>query len=67
MLYIGYLGEEKVLSKWTAMLGGFVPFFAMFALVFYHFVRPKYDFANYVLFLHLFDSVVHVWVGIHVQ
>ena len=55
MLYIGYLGEEKVLSRWAAMLGGFVPFFAMFALIFYQFVKPKRNFANIVLFsLYLF-------------
>jgi len=50
MLYTGYLGEEGKLTRLTAMIGGFVPFFLMFAFIFITFVRPKYVFANYVLF-----------------
>lgn len=57
MLYIGYLGETKVLTRWTAMIGGFVPFFAMFALIFYRFVRPKFDLAN----RYLFGAYLLVW------
>lgn len=50
MLYVGYLGETNVLSRWTAMVAGFIPFFAMFAIIFYRFVRPKFDLANRYLF-----------------
>jgi len=57
MLYIGYLGETKVLTRWTAMIGGFVPFFAMFALIYHRFVRPKFDLAN----RYLFGAYLLVW------
>jgi len=50
MLYIGYLGESEIISKWWAMLGGFVPFFAMFVLIFYQFVNPTKNLANQILF-----------------
>ena len=50
MLYIGYLGETGVLDKITASITGFVPFFAMFGVVYYNYVRPKYSLANRLLF-----------------
>jgi len=50
MLAIGYLGETKVLARVTADFFGFVPFFAMFYLIFVKFVQPKYVFSNYCLF-----------------
>jgi bacteriorhodopsin len=50
MLYIGYLGETEVLERWTAMTSGFIPFFAMFGLIFAKFVYPKYLLDNYILF-----------------
>jgi predicted metal-binding membrane protein len=50
MLYTGYLGEEGKITRLTAMIGGFIPFVLMFAFIFMTFVRPKYVFANYVLF-----------------
>lgn len=50
MLYTGYLGEEGKLTRLTAMISGFVPFVLMFSIIFMIFVRPKYVFANYVLF-----------------
>ena len=51
MLYIGYLGEVNYLSKWVAMLGGFVPFVAMFSLIYYKYVQPKYRSDNYILYI----------------
>ena len=39
MLYIGFLGETKVLARSTADLVGFAPFFAMFYLIFVKFRR----------------------------
>jgi len=50
MLYIGYLGEAKVLDRLISFLGGFIPFFAMFYIIYTTFVLPKYCFENYVLF-----------------
>jgi bacteriorhodopsin len=57
MLFIGFLGETKVLSTAFATIGGFVPFAAMFYLVYVNFVKPKYLFANYVLYF----FYVFVW------
>jgi bacteriorhodopsin len=39
MLYTGYLGEVGTLSKVVAMVLGFVPFFLMFAMIYYVFMR----------------------------
>jgi bacteriorhodopsin len=50
MLYLGYLGEKQQLGRTTSMLTGFVAFFAMFAIIFMTFVKPKYNTANYVLY-----------------
>lgn len=50
MLYIGYLGETKVLSRFSAMIGGFIPFVAMFYLIYRNYVSPKYSLANMILF-----------------
>ena len=50
MLYIGYLGEVGTLSKMTAMIGGFIPFFAMFGIIAYKFLLPKYNLDNYLFF-----------------
>ena len=50
MLYVGFLGETKVLERSTADFVGFVPFFAMFYLIFVKFVQPKYVFSNYCLY-----------------
>jgi bacteriorhodopsin len=51
MLYIGYLGETQRISRLSAMIGGFVPFVVMFFLVYWNYVMPKYNLANWVLFL----------------
>jgi len=50
MLYIGYLGEEKVLSRLWAMILGFIPFIAMFATIFFQYIKPAASLANKVLF-----------------
>jgi bacteriorhodopsin len=50
MLYIGYLGETEKLSRFVAMIGGFVPFAAMFYLIYLNYVSPKYSMANWILF-----------------
>lgn len=51
MLYIGYLGETAVLDHTMAMLIGFIPFVIMFGIIYYTFLKPKYIFANYSLFV----------------
>lgn len=51
MLYIGFLGETKVYNKWNAMILGFIAFFIMFSIIFYSYVKPKYVFDNYILFM----------------
>jgi len=50
MLYAGYLGEIGKINRWTGMIAGFVAFVLIFAIIFFLFVRPKFVFANYVLF-----------------
>lgn len=50
MLYLGYLGETKVISSLIACLIGFVPFAGMFYIIYKQFVVPKYNFANYCLY-----------------
>lgn len=50
MLYIGYLGETKVLNMFTACFAGFIPFAVMFYIIFNNFVGPKYLLSNYVLY-----------------
>lgn len=50
MLYIGYLGEARVLPRTWAMLGGFVPFAAMFYMIYVAYVKPLYKRSNYVLY-----------------
>jgi len=50
MLYIGYLGDTGKWGRNEASMLGFIPFFGMFAIIFYTFVRPKYVQTNYILF-----------------
>jgi bacteriorhodopsin len=50
MLYAGYLGEIHVLDRMTANVAGFLPFFAMFGLIYWKYVMPKYNLANRTLF-----------------
>ena len=50
MLYIGYLGETKVLDRWTASFLGFIPFIGMFYILFKNYLKPKYVFANYLFY-----------------
>ena len=50
MLGIGYLGEVNHWDKLSTSLLGFMPFFAMFTLIFTQFVAPKFRLDNYILF-----------------
>jgi bacteriorhodopsin len=49
MLYCGYLGEIGTWTRITGLITGFVAFFAIAAIIFMVFLRPKYVKANYVL------------------
>lgn len=59
MLYLGYLGETNVLEKCIAAGASFLAFFVMYAIVFYHYIKPKYDLPNYVFYTLYFV----VWTG----
>jgi len=52
MLYIGYLGEADILNRFLACILGFIPFFAMFYIIYANYVniaKPKVE--NSILFL----------------
>lgn len=50
MLIIGFLGEIGNLDKWTACIGGFIPFITMIFIIYINYIYPKYNMANTVLF-----------------
>lgn len=50
MLYIGYAGENKMMEKSLAQILGFIPFIAMFSIIFLQFVKSSGSTANYVLY-----------------
>jgi bacteriorhodopsin len=50
MLISGYLGEINVISRLQGLIVGFIAFFAMFFTIFINFIKPKYDYTNYMLF-----------------
>jgi bacteriorhodopsin len=51
MLYIGYLGEINVLDRFTACIGGFIPFFIVFYLIFTNYVVISKGIGKYWLFV----------------
>lgn len=50
MLYIGYLGETEELEKASAAGISFIAFFIMYSVIFYEFIKPKYNLPNYILY-----------------
>jgi len=48
MLYFGYIGEKK--DKVFSGIISFAAFFMMYAIIFYYYVRPKYNLPNYVFY-----------------
>jgi hypothetical protein len=50
MLYFGYLGETNVLDKTTANLFGFLPFAAMFGIIYWKYIKPKFNLANSIIY-----------------
>lgn len=57
MLISGYLGEINVISRLQGLIVGFIAFFAMFFIIFINFIKPKYNYANYILF----GTYIIVW------
>jgi bacteriorhodopsin len=50
MLGIGYAGEIGALDKFWADVIGFVPFVAIFGILYVVYIRPKYVFSNYLIY-----------------
>jgi bacteriorhodopsin len=50
MLGLGYLGEINHLNKCAASGTSFVAFFMMYLIIFYHYIRPKYNLPNYLFY-----------------
>jgi len=50
MLISGYLGEVNVISRIQGLIIGFIAFFAMFFIIFMNFIKPKYNYTNYIIF-----------------
>lgn len=50
MLISGYLGEVNVISRIQGLIIGFIAFFSMFFIIYIHFIKPKYNYTNYLLF-----------------
>jgi len=50
MLYLGYLGETNVLEKCAAAGASFLAFFMMYSVIFYYYIKPKYNLPNYVFY-----------------
>ena len=54
MLYTGYLGETKVMSRPVATASGFAAFAAMFYTIYSRYIAPKYIFENNCMFFFFF-------------
>jgi drug/metabolite transporter (DMT)-like permease len=50
MLYTGYLGEKDTISKTTGCIVGFIFFAALFALIYFTFVKGSSKTFNFILF-----------------
>ena len=50
MIGSGYLGEIKMLDKVPANIIGFVFFVAMYFFIYYMYLKPSYNFDNYILY-----------------
>jgi hypothetical protein len=51
MLYIGYYGESSGCPRLHACLAGFVPFFIMFGMIYWLFVKQKFSIPAISLFV----------------
>ena len=50
MLAIGFFGEIYNWDKMVTSLFGFIPFFAMYGLIYIQFVMPKFRMDNYIIY-----------------
>ena len=50
MLYAGYLGETNRIDRTAANILGFLPFLAMFGVIYWKYVMPKFSLANRTMF-----------------
>ena len=50
MLYTGYMGEKGTISKTAGCIGGFVFFAALFAIIYFTFVKGSSNSFNFILF-----------------
>ena len=50
MLTFGYLGETNITSRHTSLIGGFIAFFLMFAIIYAKFIMPKWSASNNLIF-----------------
>lgn len=57
MLAIGFFGEVYNWDKIVTSLFGFIPFFAMYSIIFIQFVMPKYRLDNYIIY----GSFLFLW------
>ena len=51
MLYVGYLGEIRVLNRNVACIGGFIPFVILFYIIFKNYAVIDKGFLKYYLFV----------------
>jgi bacteriorhodopsin len=50
MLYIGYAGENKMMTRSLAQILGFIPFVIMFSIIFLQYVKSSGSSSNYFLY-----------------
>jgi len=50
MLGLGYLGEVDVMNRWSSVVSGFIAFIGMFYVIFINFIKPKFSYANNVIY-----------------
>ena len=50
MLYTGYIGDKGTISKTAGCVGGFAFFAALFALIYFTFVKGSSNTFNFILF-----------------
>lgn len=50
MLYLGYLGEIGYMDRTVALITGFIPFFILFGIIYYTFLRNKVQVFNVFVF-----------------
>lgn len=49
MLYFGFIGETHV-NKYPAACASFIAFFLMYGIIFYNYIKPKYNLPNIIFY-----------------